>query len=105
MDYVKGMWFKTEDEAQEWLDFESGDEVVEQAAYAQPDRFNEWYRWRDEWLEQSAKADDFARALDAIVEVMGYDKGFNEEEWVEWCNRLLPLVQRHGYMKSTVEFI
>jgi hypothetical protein len=35
---------------------------------------------------------------------MGYDKGPSEDEWVAWCNKYLPLVQRHGYMKGVVGF-
>lgn len=47
---------------------------------------------------------DFVEALDAIEEVMVCDKGLNEEEWVQWCNKYLPLMKRNGYMKYTVSF-
>jgi hypothetical protein len=47
---------------------------------------------------------DLAEALDAILDIMGYDKGPDEPEWVEWCNKHLPLVQRHGFMMGTVGF-
>ena len=50
MDYVLGMYFKSEAEANEWLDFEASDEECEQAFYAENDRYEEWWRWRQDWL-------------------------------------------------------
>jgi hypothetical protein len=47
---------------------------------------------------------DLEKALDAIEEMMGLDKGASEEEWIDWCNRHLPLLQSYGRMKYTIEF-
>lgn len=49
-----------------------------------------------------AQLEDLAPALDAIEDVMSYDKGLPEEVWVDWCNDNLPLMQRHGRMKYTL---
>lgn len=47
---------------------------------------------------------DLDQALDAIEEVMGEDKGPDEEEWARWANHHLPLMQRHGREEYTVDF-
>lgn len=47
---------------------------------------------------------DLEEALKAIEEIMTLDKGPDEDEWVEWCNKYLPLMHRHGLMKYTVSF-
>lgn len=46
--------------------------------------------------------EDLEAALDALEEVMSYDKGMPEEDWVEFCNRTLPLMQAHGRFTGTV---
>lgn len=43
-------------------------------------------------------------ALDALEEVMTADKGFSEEEWIEFCNRMLPFMHKHGKLKFTVGY-
>lgn len=48
---------------------------------------------------------DLKQALEAVDEIMALDKGPSEEEWVEWCNRNLPLVKKYGYHPFTVEFV
>ena len=45
-----------------------------------------------------------AELLDLLEEVMSYDKGMHEDEWIEFCNRVLPTMHRYGRLKSVVEF-
>lgn len=71
----------------------------------------EAYVWPQEIIEdvpvlstvQQAEVDLY-QAVGAIAEIMALDKGPSEEEWVEWCNRHLKLVQRYGLKSQTVEF-
>lgn len=56
-------------------------------------------------LTSSATKKDLQDALDAIDVIMGLDKGPHEEEWIEWCNKYLPLMKRNGRRKHTLEFI
>lgn len=53
---------------------------------------------------EMAPAADLLEAIEAIDDLMGYDKGPNEDEYVEWCNRYLPLVKRYGRQKYTIDF-
>lgn len=48
--------------------------------------------------------EDLKQALDAIEEVMVCDKGQSEEEWVKWCNEILPFMHRHGRMIYTISY-
>lgn len=43
------MYFKTADEAHDWLEFDGDPEEQEQRSYSDPDRFEEWLHWRDAW--------------------------------------------------------
>ena len=48
---------------------------------------------------------DLEDAIEAIVEMMLLgDKGPTEEEYSEWCNKWLPLVQEYGRLNYVVEF-
>ena len=42
--------------------------------------------------------------LDLLDEVMGHDKGMHEEEWIEFCNRILPLMKEHGRHEHTIGY-
>lgn len=48
--------------------------------------------------------EDLAQAIEAIDHIMGLDKGPSEDEWIEWCNRYLPLAKRYGRQKYTIDF-
>lgn len=50
------------------------------------------------------RRDAMKTALDALEEVMVADKGFSEEEWVEFCNRMLPFMHAQGRLKHTVSY-
>jgi hypothetical protein len=41
-------YFHSAEEANEWLEFDAGDEEVEQASYRESDRFEEWRQWREQ---------------------------------------------------------
>ena len=48
---------------------------------------------------------DLEDAIEAIVEMMTIcDKGPTEEEYQEWCNKWLPLVQEYGRLNCVIEF-
>ena len=55
-------------------------------------------------LLDSVKNPDLLEALQAIEEMMVLDKGPSEEEFVDWCNKYLPLMHRYDFMKYTVSF-
>lgn len=40
-------YFQSAEEANEWLEFDAGEEEIEEFAYAWPDQFGEWRRWRE----------------------------------------------------------
>lgn len=43
-----GGWFNSTDEANDWLDFDSDDDELDQYAYAYPDHFAEWQQWKEQ---------------------------------------------------------
>lgn len=47
---------------------------------------------------------DFNLLLDAMEEIFVLDKGPSEDEWIEWANKWLPLMKKHGRMQNTVGF-
>lgn len=57
-----------------------------------------------ELVEVMADDEDLTEALDAIEEVMCADKGQSEDEWIEFCNRLLPFVHKHGRLSGVVGY-
>jgi hypothetical protein len=85
--------------------------------------FEAWHRWddmptelrmdrvfkeagvRDLVIEVEDLTSSQEQLLDLLEEVMGHDKGMREEEWVEFCNRILPLMHTHERLTSVVEYI
>ena len=55
-------------------------------------------------LNVPSAPDDLKEALDKLLEIMGMDKGPTEQEWVEWANRTLPLMQRHGRLTNVLDY-
>jgi hypothetical protein len=60
---------------------------------------------RDLVIEVEDLTSSQEQLLDLLEEVMGHDKGMREEEWVEFCNRILPLMHSHERLTSVVEYI
>ncbi len=50
MTELSGLYFYSQGEANEWLDFEACVEEREVRAYAENDRFHEWQNWRANWI-------------------------------------------------------
>jgi hypothetical protein len=44
-----GPWFRSIEEADEWLDFECNDNDAEYAAWYEPDHYAEWEDWKHKW--------------------------------------------------------
>ena len=84
------------------MEFDKATEIAEEArSIAEFDRTPEQAALvilLDKYCEAKHDLDE---ALDAVEDVMGYDKGIREEEWVEWCNEHLPLMKRHGRQQYT----
>lgn len=47
---------------------------------------------------------DLEIALDALEEAMSYDKGMAEDEFINWCNAMLPFMKKHGRLQYVIEF-
>lgn len=47
------MYFRTADEANDWLAFDTSGQEIEDASYAENDRFAEWEQWR-RWVSETA---------------------------------------------------
>lgn len=48
---------------------------------------------------------DMEDAIEAIVEIMLMsDKHPSQEEYQEWCNKWLPLVQEYGRLSTVISF-
>ncbi len=55
-----------------------------------------------QWKGEAEKLQaDLDTALGAIDEVMSHDKGMGEEDWIEFCNDLLPFMKSHGLRQYT----
>ena len=54
--------------------------------------------------KQAQRDAEIEQLVDALAEFMSFDKGPSEEEFIELCNRYLPLMKQHNRFVWVLEY-